>query len=530
MSERSRTHYLILIFFIGFAALVYEIYSVQVLFLFFVKHTQAVSVAISSFIAGLAVSSLIFSQMSKQNTRNLKLILWMQLAAAAYGFFVLTNYALIPQFIDLLNAYFESQAVVSTLKVMIMWFYLFIPAFFIGGAFPLINGLYLSKAEVASEETGIVYFWDMVGAIMGAMFAGFFLIPYAGLYITVIVPIIINLMIAIVVCQNRIFSFVLAGLIFAITVHTVFLQSQSKHILDIPSFEQEKVGELSKENLDERFGEVSFQKNSPFGIITVGSNKSDKNLFINYRMMCTSHDVYNILERDLARVTADNLSPGSKMANIGLGCGMTAMEAAFHKNVDHLHIIEINPVILEAARTEFAEFNNNVTIADHVDVTVMDGAEYMRTTDEIYNAIVIDIEEVSVIYSSPLFTVEYYEILKSHLQPGGIVSHWSANPNSTFSKIMYNTLQAVFKNVEVQVSENGDINFFASDRALDVPQPSPTQREIINKILNHPSAQVNTLEHRILEQYFDLNAAFSLPDDYNEKYIRKLEEIENDNQ
>ena len=520
MEYKSRSFYLVLIFFIGFAALIYEIYSVKVLFLFFVKHTQAVSIAISSFIAGLAVSSLIFSQMSKKKTKNIQLILLMQLAAAAYGFFVLTNYALIPQFLDIFNAYFESEAVVNLLKIMVMWIYLFIPAFFIGGAFPLINGLYLSKAEVASEETGIVYFWDMMGAITGAMVAGFLLIPYTGLYITVIVPIVINLLIALAVCYSRKLDYVLIAVIALIIGHTYFFQPSGGSHFHIPTSGEEKTVSTGEAELHQRFGRVSFQKESPFGTITVGSGGGQKTLFVNFRVMCTSFDVHNHLERALGQVTASNLPKGAKVANIGLGCGMTANEVAFHENVSTLDVIEINPVVLEAARQEFAEYTNDVTNADNVTMIIKDGAEYMRTTDKKYNAVLIDIEEVSVIYSSPLFTKEYYEIIKQRLEPGGVLSHWSFNPNTTFAKIMYNTLRAVFPHVEMQVSENKDINFYASDQPLNVPKPTAKEQEIIDSIFADPHTEVNTLEQPVLEKYFNINSIFALPDDFEEEHVR----------
>jgi hypothetical protein len=60
MTRDSKWLYLGVIFLVGFTSLIYEIYSVRVLFMFFVENTQGATIAISSFLGGLAFSSLFF--------------------------------------------------------------------------------------------------------------------------------------------------------------------------------------------------------------------------------------------------------------------------------------------------------------------------------------------------------------------------------------------------------------------------------------------------------------------------------------
>jgi hypothetical protein len=94
MYSIHRYTYLGIIFCIGFVALIYQLYSVKVLFMFFLENTYAVATAISAFLAGLACSSLVFSRFAHHNTRNLQLISGMMLAGGLYGYFVLSHYVL----------------------------------------------------------------------------------------------------------------------------------------------------------------------------------------------------------------------------------------------------------------------------------------------------------------------------------------------------------------------------------------------------------------------------------------------------
>src|SRR5438876_5674482 len=99
---RSRLSYLHLIFWIGFTALVYEIYSVHVLFLFMVETTRAAALAISSFLGGLACSSLVFTRIGKNTDHRTRerVLIGMQLVVAAYAWTILTHYDWIPTMYD----------------------------------------------------------------------------------------------------------------------------------------------------------------------------------------------------------------------------------------------------------------------------------------------------------------------------------------------------------------------------------------------------------------------------------------------
>jgi spermidine synthase len=222
----------------------------------------------------------------------------------------------------------------------------------------------------------------------------------------------------------------------------------------------------------------------------------------------------------LPHVLVPLLPPESEILDIGLGCGFAASELAFHKNTKHLDIVEINPVIVEAARL----FDNRgVLDAPDVSLHVMNGADWLRTVNKRYDAIVIDIEEVSVIYSSPLYTRDYYRIMAGRLKDNGVVAVWSFIITPEFTRVMYNTLRSVFPYVVMRHSPIEQATFYYAAMhplALDFNSLPKGDESYIEQSMALRNDEVNTLENRALEKYVRMNQLFALPDNYRESFVR----------
>ncbi len=550
----KKIFYLNLIFWIGLTSLVYEIYSTKVLFLFFMETSHAVTIAISAFLAGLAFSSLLFSSLARNSTKNnLLIIFWMQIAVIVYGYFILKQYYLIPQVIDFLRANVESVGFANFLKIIIIWIYLFIPAFFIGGSFPLVNGLYLESVEKGTRDTGLVYFWDTFGSILGAFLAGFLLLPQLGFRLTCVVAIFINLLIALSIApKKKWYIFILLfGLLILINEYFFYqknkiniipddstplvhaLQPQenlsSSFLTDKPTNKNLMASAAIPEypELDKIFGNILFQENSPFGKITIGNNAREQDgnkvLFVNYRDMC--HSQSHSSESKIGVLATSNLPENSRVLNIGLGCGFTAGAINQQKTVTKLDVAEINAVVAKGTSQFFTKENGDVLNSPKTTLLIEDGAEFIRNTQNKYNAIVIDIEEVSVIYSSPLYTKEYFTIAKNKMSDDGILALWAQRGGEEFEKIIYNTLRSVFENVEI-IMIDGFYTFYASSSSTRMPDPALAGRttslakQEVKKVLDNPINLINTLDNQILEKYFDVRAYFNLPIDYEEEFIK----------
>ena len=523
----SHQYYLNLIFWIGFSSLIYEIYSTKVLFLFFLESSQAVTLAITAFLAGLAFSSLWFSGLAKQSALNNMRILWgMQLAVILYAYFILKNYALIPELIDWLKARISSPAGLNFAKIAIIWLYLFIPAFFIGGSFPLINGLYLNGRQEQTQGTGLVYFWDTLGAIAGAFLAGFCLLPQLGFRATVIIAMSVNLCIAIVIAPGKWLRTLLVVLALAMlggeassyASHRKAEQRQEAGNSAYPEYPE----------LDSIFGKILFQQMSPFGRITIGADafdeKGNKALFVNYRDMCRSSQHES--EAGIGALVAARSPENSRILSIGFGCGFTAKAIAGARKVAKLDIAEINRTIVAGAAQHFSKENDDVLNNPKTTLHIIDGAEYLRDTKVLYDAIVVDIEEATIIYSSPLYSKEYFQIAKQRMKAEGVFGLWAFDGDPDFQKVLYNTLKAVYKHVSL-IRIEGKYTYYASDSSLNLPvsragsHPGPQEMQDTKVLLSTPNVEINTLDNNVLGKYFRVRQVFNLPLGYSEAFLRE---------
>lgn len=500
MIVSARYTLLMTIFLIGFSALVYEIYSVRVLFLFFVKSTEAVSLAISAFLAGIAFSSLIFSRLYKTPENAVRIVFSLQLAAAVYAICVLRHYALIPDIQQSTTASELPHSFAQLVQLAMIWSFLFMPAFFMGGAFPLINSLYLSRQENASRDTGLVYFWDTAGAILGALLSGYWLIPYWGLEVTLWVAVAANMLCCALVMRASLLKCVGAAAV---------LLSAYQLLNDSPS---------SEEILNRHRGPLLFSKESAFGTVAV-TDSQPRELFVNYRQMCVG-GIENSSEIKIGIIPVQALAPKKqlKVANIGLGCGITAASILQTGQVSKLDIIEINPVIAEVAATYFAKENHDVLKHKNVSLILQEGYAYLRTTDEIYDAVIVDVEEPTIVQSSALYTQEFFKEVSKRLTNEGVFALWSFTSTPTFAKVILNTLKSVFP--QAVIVHYGGADIFIAAKAYNSQLNSVKTDDYMQQIVNIQNQETNTIAVPNAEKYYDLSAVFGLPKNHKDPFAK----------
>jgi spermidine synthase len=107
---------------------------------------------------------------------------------------------------------------------------------------------------------------------------------------------------------------------------------------------------------------------------------------------------------------------------IGMGSGITA-GAVSRYPVERLDIVEIEPAVLEASRF-FAHIHGGVLQDPRVRAIVADGRNYLLTTPERYDVIISEPSNPWIGGLASLFSVEFFDIARQRLRPGGIMLQW----------------------------------------------------------------------------------------------------------
>lgn len=140
------------------------------------------------------------------------------------------------------------------------------------------------------------------------------------------------------------------------------------------------------------------------------------------------------------------LKPDAKdVLVISMGCGHTA--GAFTGfPINSLDIVDISKGAFEAA--EYFPTNGGVLNDPRVTTIVQDGRNYLLTTRKKYDIIQLEPPSIHTDGVVNLYTREFYEIARSRLKQGGVLSQWidryQSGPQTT--RIMVNTMLSVFPN------------------------------------------------------------------------------------
>jgi spermidine synthase len=116
-------------------------------------------------------------------------------------------------------------------------------------------------------------------------------------------------------------------------------------------------------------------------------------------------------------------SPHSVLV-VGFGAGVTAGSFVPYPDVSSIAICELEPLIPPASDEFFGKENNQVLRDPRTRVVYDDARHYILTTPDKFDVITTDPIHPWVKGTSTLYSQEYYELVKSHLNPGGVAAQW----------------------------------------------------------------------------------------------------------
>ena len=109
---------------------------------------------------------------------------------------------------------------------------------------------------------------------------------------------------------------------------------------------------------------------------------------------------------------------------VGFGAGTTAGSFVLYPEVQKIAICELEPMIPLASEEFFGKENYHVLRDPRTQVVLDDARHYILVSPEKFDVITTDPIHPWVKGTSALYSREYYELVKSHLNPGGVAAQW----------------------------------------------------------------------------------------------------------
>jgi spermidine synthase len=160
-----------------------------------------------------------------------------------------------------------------------------------------------------------------------------------------------------------------------------------------------------------------------------------RNFHVSGRVEASSSAQDMRMERMLGHIPALIHPKPKSVLVVGCGAGITSGTFVLYPGVERIVICEIEPLIPKVVARFFGQENYNVLDDPRVQVVYDDARHFILTSKETFDVITSDPIHPWIKGSASLYTTEYYEMVKRHLNPGGVIAQWVPLYESTVDTV-----------------------------------------------------------------------------------------------
>jgi spermidine synthase len=289
------------------------------------------------------------------------------------------------------------------------------PTLFWGASFPLALAAAAKPGEDPARLVGVVYAANTLGAIVGALGVSLVLVPSIGTRATQQVLLVISaasawLMLAPKYTQKSV-AFALAA---SIALTAILLPRIDEIPPEVIAFGRQVATNRGKAKILE----VKEGRNSS-AVISQWQDGAMQ-IDVNGHVEATNEPFDMKLQRMVGHLAALIHPNPRKVLGIGFGAGVSAGTFTRYQSVQSITVCEIEPVIPPLSTKYFAKEDYDVYHNPRTRIVFDDARHYMMTSPEKYDIIASDPLDVFVKGTAALYTKEYFEAVKRHLNPGGL--------------------------------------------------------------------------------------------------------------
>ena len=169
----------------GAAGLVYEVVWMRMLGLVFGHTVFAVTTVLAAFMAGLALGAFLFGRLIDRRGRPLQVYGFLEAGIGAWALLVpllLTHVQIV--YLALSRSLNLSSFALSLVQFALVFLILLVPTTLMGASLPVLTKFFVNRPESLGRKVGDLYALNTLGAVLGAVVAGFLLLPAIGVRAT----------------------------------------------------------------------------------------------------------------------------------------------------------------------------------------------------------------------------------------------------------------------------------------------------------------------------------------------------------
>ncbi|MET0899359.1 MAG: polyamine aminopropyltransferase [Mycobacterium sp.] len=296
----------------------------------------------------------------------------------------------------------------------------------VGAEVPLLMTLLQRGRTAGATDSGRVLAnlnaADYLGAVIGGIAWPFLLLPQLGMIRGAAATGIVNLAAAAVIAVFLLRHVISRRqLMTALSVLAAALALLATLLVSAGSIETTTRQRLYADPI------VAFQR-SAYQEIVVTDRGADLRLYLDGGLQFSTRDEFRYTES----LVYPALGQGARSVLIlGGGDGLAAREV-LRQNPDNTVVqVELDPAVIDLARTTLSEANRGALDDPRVTVVIDDAMTWLRTVQQRFDAVIVDLPDPDNPVLARLYSTEFYALVTRALAPGALMVVQAGSPYST---------------------------------------------------------------------------------------------------
>jgi spermidine synthase len=454
----------ILYFLAGFVALALEVVWLRFLGIINTNSNTTFTIALAVYLTGMGFGSLLVYPLLRRRLPPRAIFALANLGTAVTS---LLCFPVIYRAPDLTRAWILQRAAAGTLglghiimtEATLGLGLMLLPTICMGLVYPAVCDIIPARAVRRKELVGSLYFRGTLGSVAGILLAGGWLVPALGLHGAFACVVLLALLLFVGAGLagrsfpiSRKLSFGLAALLCILIIQVP--------VRAVPVLRTNKVQQIAGEwrvlSEDGRTpASVRLLRFAAGRTATVMVRESwdprhpqaaelrNRYIYVDDQMVAST-DVEAKVDAVMLAHLPLLLHPAPRRAlTVGFGSGGTSHSMTTHPDLQ-VDCVEIEPEVVGSAHL-LVEQNFGVLSHPRFRLILNDARDHLHAGTDSYDVISTDVTNLQYMQNGSLYSVEYFQLMKQKLRPGGIACAWI--PLASISNLELRILMASFQRV-----------------------------------------------------------------------------------
>ena len=456
-----------LVFITGFLAIGYEILWFRVIGVLVKNSPYAFSTILFIYLLGIALGSSIMGRLISRNILdrvNLFLFLQFLIGISVLAIFLVYYYLTSQTPLALLtNISFSLQShptVISQASLGIakdffthvyivadifFWpmIFVFLPTLLMGASFPLIAWLALRFPNQEGKTVGNVYFFNILGNVLGGVVTGFILLAHWGTEMTVMAFIALGILFGFFVTKlgcRPIPLFVRGVTVMVLFILMLGFFPKRGELYQLMHAAYCKETQFYLEEGEDSLVATCIHERGVYNFVN-GTTQGGRP---GYRFYAHA-------------IEAASFNPEAQNALvIGYGTGSVTEIALKMKDMQKVTMVELSKSLMKNLHK--IPLFENLLRDPRLDIIVDDGRRFLLRTAQRYDLVFLVCIRSHSSYSNNIYSKEFFELIGQHLSPSGVFLIWTDEKS-----VIPRTLVAAFKHVRLYAENHKEVFCVASN-------------------------------------------------------------------